>query len=79
MRYNTIRVFLFLENNQGLKLRQMNVTSAFLNGDLNKDIYMRQPEGYIDFHHPKFVCRLYKSIYGLKKAARLWNIGFDSF
>lgn len=79
VRYSTIRVLLSLAAILDLELHQMDVTTAFLNGDLDKDIYMKQPKGYIDLHHPNFVCKLRKSIYGLKQAARLWNIAFDSF
>ncbi|GJS38172.1 retrotransposon protein, putative, ty1-copia subclass [Tanacetum coccineum] len=55
----------------------MNVKTAFLNGYLDEDIYMVQPEGFVDPNHPKKVCKLQRSIYGLKQASRSWNKRFD--
>ena len=54
----------------------MDVKTTFLNGDLVKDVYMTQPKGFesIDSHK---ICKLQKSIYGLKQASRSWNIRFD--
>ena len=57
----------------------MDVKTALLNGDLENDIYMRQPEGYVDKDHPELVCKLNKSIYGLKQADRCWNLATDKF
>ncbi|GJY13674.1 retrotransposon protein, putative, ty1-copia subclass [Tanacetum coccineum] len=56
---------------------QMDVKTAFLNGYLDEDIYMVQPEGFIDPNHPRIVCKLQRSIYGLKQASRSWNKRFD--
>ncbi|GJT33875.1 putative RNA-directed DNA polymerase [Tanacetum coccineum] len=56
---------------------QMDVKTAFLNGYLDEDIYMVQPEGFIDPKHPRKVCKLQRSIYGLKQASRSWNKRFD--
>ncbi|GKE14443.1 retrotransposon protein, putative, ty1-copia subclass [Tanacetum coccineum] len=50
---------------------------TFLNGYLDEDIYMVQPEGFIDPKHPRKVCKLQRSIYGLKQASRSWNKRFD--
>ena len=55
----------------------MDVKTTFLNGNLEEDIYMRQPEGFIAGRNDSLVCKLQKSIYGLKKASRSWNIRFD--
>ncbi|GJU41167.1 retrotransposon protein, putative, ty1-copia subclass [Tanacetum coccineum] len=52
-------------------------TRAFLNGYLDEDIYMVQPEGFVDPNHPRKVCKLQRSIYGLKQASRSWNKRFD--
>ncbi|GJS72916.1 retrotransposon protein, putative, ty1-copia subclass [Tanacetum coccineum] len=53
------------------------VKTAFLNGFLEEEIYMEQPEGFIDPNHPSKVCKLQRSIYGLKQASRSWNKRFD--
>ena len=50
---------------------------AFLNGKLVEYIYMSHPEGFVDVKHPNRVCKLEKSIYGLKQASRRWNLCFD--
>ncbi|GJZ74943.1 retrotransposon protein, putative, ty1-copia subclass [Tanacetum coccineum] len=56
---------------------QMDIKTAFLNGYLDEDIYMVQPEGFVDPNHPKKVCKLQRSIYSLKQASRSWNKIFD--
>jgi hypothetical protein len=49
----------------------------FLNGNLTKDVYMTQPEGFVDPKHAGKICKLQKSIYGLKQASRNLNLRFD--
>ena len=68
----TLRIIMALAAVEDLELRSVDITSAFTNGDLDEEIYMRQPEG---FHvgSPNQVCRLRKSLYGLKQSARQWN------
>ena len=78
-RYSSIRTLLALANAQNLEVHQMDVKTAFLNGSIEHDIYMSQPEGFIDPDHPEYVCKLKKSIYGLKQSARCWNQTLDSF
>ncbi len=56
-----------------LKLHQIDVTTAFLNGELEEEVYMKQPQGFILEGQEKLVCRLNKSIYGLKQSPRCWN------
>jgi hypothetical protein len=58
------------------EIHQMDVKSAFLNGLLDKEIYMEQPQGFIDPDHPNKVCLLKKAIYGLKQALCAWNLQF---
>jgi hypothetical protein len=50
----------------------MDVTAAYLNGELHEELYLRQPEGFVDAQHPHLVYRLRKSLYGLKQAGRSW-------
>jgi hypothetical protein len=56
---------------------QMDVKIAFLNRNLDNDAYMIQPEGFVNPTNVGKVCKLQKSIYGLKQASRSWNIRFD--
>ena len=56
----------------------MDVKTAFLNGYLKEELYMMQPEGFVDPKGADKVCKLQRSIYGLVQASRSWNIRFDS-
>nr|GEW76700.1 retrotransposon protein, putative, Ty1-copia subclass [Tanacetum cinerariifolium] len=56
---------------------QMNVKTVFLNGYLNEEVYMKQPEGFVNPKYPNRVCKLKRSIYALKQASRQWNKQFD--
>lgn len=62
----TIRLVLSLAVMNNWCLRQIDVQNAFLHGNLNEEVYMKQPPGYIDQEFPKHVCKLDKAIYGLK-------------
>jgi len=55
----------------------MDIKTTFLNGNLSEDVYMTQPEGFVDLKNARKVCRLLKSIYGLKQASRSWNFRFN--
>jgi hypothetical protein len=62
-----------------LELEQLDVKTAFLHGELEEDIYMDQPEGFIVPGKEKYVYKLKRSLYGLKQSPRQWNKRFDSF
>src|SRR5215216_3497586 len=55
----------------------MDIKTAFLNGDIEEELYMVQPEGFVDPSDADKVCKLQRSIYGLKQASRSWNQHFD--
>ena len=55
----------------------MDVKTAFLNGKLEEEVYMTQPEGFLSKGNEHLVCKLLRTIYGLRQASRRWNIRFD--
>ena len=63
---------------RNLQVHQMDVKTAFLNGDLEEEIYMEQPEGFSAPGQEKKVYKLVKSLYGLKQAPKQWHKKFDS-
>nr|GEX62736.1 retrotransposon protein, putative, Ty1-copia subclass [Tanacetum cinerariifolium] len=72
-----IKILLAIAVFYDYEIWHMDVKTAFLNGHLSEDIYMMQPEGFLDPKHPNKVCKLQRSIYGLKQASRSWNKIFD--
>ncbi|GJR70439.1 retrotransposon protein, putative, ty1-copia subclass [Tanacetum coccineum] len=72
-----IRILISIAAYYDYEIWQMDIKTAFLNGYLDEDIYMVQPEGFVDPNHPRKVCKLQRSIYGLKQASRSWNKRFD--
>jgi len=73
---NTIRVLLSLAANQDWPLHQLDIKNAFLNGDLEQEVYMEIPPGLETSSNVNRVCKLKKSLYGLKQSPRAW---FDRF
>ena len=78
-RMTSIRSLLALANAHDLEVHQMDVRTAFLNGELEHEVYMEQPEGFEDSEHPDYVCKLKKGLYGLKQSARCWNSTLDKY
>jgi hypothetical protein len=76
-RLTTIRVLLSLAVSHGLLVHQMDVKTTFLNGELEEEIYMDQPEGFVVKGQEGIVCKLVKSLYGLKQAPKQWHDKFD--
>uniref|UniRef100_A0A6N2L229 Retrovirus-related Pol polyprotein from transposon TNT 1-94 n=1 Tax=Salix viminalis TaxID=40686 RepID=A0A6N2L229_SALVM len=74
---DSLRIVLALVAHYDLELHQMDVKTAFLNGELEEEIYMDQPEGFVATGTENLVCRLRKSIYRLKQASRQWYIKFN--
>ena len=77
-RINSIRMILAIAALKNLEIHQMDVKTAFLNGDLDEEIYMEQPEGFITPGKGNKVCKLVKSLYGLKQAPKKWHEKFDN-
>ncbi|KAJ9544590.1 hypothetical protein OSB04_024297 [Centaurea solstitialis] len=71
-RIEAIRIFLAYAAHKNIKVFQMDVKSAFLNGVLHEEVYIEQPEGFVDPDFPDHVCILDKALYGLKQAPRAW-------
>ena len=78
-RMPSLRALLAIAAAQDLELHQLDVTTAFLNGDLEEDIYMRQPPGFVAAgSQAKLVCKLNRSLYGLRQAGRAWYKKIDT-
>jgi hypothetical protein len=74
LRTETLRYLISYATAENLEIHNMDVETAFLNGDLEEEIYMEMPEGFED--NPGKVCKLNKTLYGLKQSAREWNMKF---
>nr|GEY38716.1 retrovirus-related Pol polyprotein from transposon TNT 1-94 [Tanacetum cinerariifolium] len=71
-RMEAIRIFLAYASHKSFTMFQMDVKTAFLHGTLKEDMYVCQPEGFIDADHPSHVYKLKKALYGLKQATRVY-------
>ena len=78
-RMEAIRILISFATFMGFKLYQMDVKSAFLNGDLKEEVYVKQPPGFEDAELPNHVFRLNKALYGLKQAPRAWYERLSKF
>ena len=74
----SVRIMLAIVAFYDYEIWQMDVKTAFLNGYLKEELYMMQPEGFIDPKGANKMCKLQRSIYGLVQASRSWNKRFDS-
>ena len=74
---NSLRIILTIVAHFDLELHQMDKRITFLNGDLVEDVYMSQPIGFEEVGKDHMICKLQKSIYGLKQASRQWFLKFD--
>ncbi|GJY81396.1 retrovirus-related pol polyprotein from transposon TNT 1-94 [Tanacetum coccineum] len=78
-RMEAIRIFLAYAAHKSFTVFQMDVKTAFLHGTLKEDVYVCQPEGFIDADHPSHVYKLKKALYGLKQAPRAWYDELSTF
>jgi hypothetical protein len=79
VRHTSIRAVLALVTHQNLELEQLDVKTAFLHGNLEEEIFMVQLEGFKQPGTKNLVCRLKKSLYGLKESPKQWYKKFDSY
>nr|GEU49838.1 hypothetical protein [Tanacetum cinerariifolium] len=78
-RMEAIRIFLAYVAHKSFSVFQMDMKTAFLHGSLKEDVYVCQPEGFIDVDHPSYVYKLKKVLYGLKQAPRAWYEELSTF
>nr|GEZ52257.1 hypothetical protein [Tanacetum cinerariifolium] len=78
-RMEAIRIFLPYAAHKSFLVFQMDVKTAFLHGSLKEDVYVCQPEGFIDADHPSHVYKLKKALYGLKQAPSAWSINPEKY
>nr|GEV52007.1 retrovirus-related Pol polyprotein from transposon TNT 1-94 [Tanacetum cinerariifolium] len=71
-RIEAIRIFIANAASRNMTVYQMDVKTAFLNGELKEEVYVSQPEGFVNPDHPTHVYHLKKALYGLKQAPRAW-------
>ena len=79
MKHTSIRVLLALVAQFNMELEQLDVKTAFLHGNLEETIYMEQPEGFREAGKEDYVCKLNRSLYGLKQSPRQLYKRFDSY
>jgi hypothetical protein len=75
----SLRALLSYGFSHNMIIHQMDVVTAFLNGELAEDIYMNQPEGFIAHGSEHLVCKLKRSLYGLRQSPRCWNLVLDDY
>nr|GEU32682.1 copia protein [Tanacetum cinerariifolium] len=78
-RMEAIEIFLAYDAHKSFTVFQMDVKTAFLHGTLKEDMYVCQPEGFIDVDHPSHVYKLKKALYGLKQAPKAWYDELSTF
>jgi hypothetical protein len=75
--FKSIQILLAIDAFHDYEIWQMDVKTAFLNGNIDEELYMMQPKGFVDPKDADKVCKLQRSIYELKQASRSWKLRFD--
>jgi hypothetical protein len=75
----TVRLVFSIAVSRNWKIHQLDIHNAFLNSVLTEEVYMKQPPGFVDSSLPSHVCRLHKTLYGLKQALRAWYTRLSDF
>ncbi|GJX44647.1 retrovirus-related pol polyprotein from transposon TNT 1-94 [Tanacetum coccineum] len=78
-RLEVVRIFIMYVARKSFPVCQMDIKTTFLNGPLKKEVYVNQPDGFVDPHHPDNVYCLKKALYGLKQALRVWYDELSNF
>ncbi|GJR13966.1 retrovirus-related pol polyprotein from transposon TNT 1-94 [Tanacetum coccineum] len=78
-RMEAVRIFIAYATHKSFPIYQMDVKTTFLNGPLKEEVYVAQPDGFVDPDHPEKVYRLRKALYGLKQAPRAWYDELSNF
>ncbi|GJX77599.1 retrovirus-related pol polyprotein from transposon TNT 1-94 [Tanacetum coccineum] len=78
-RLKAVRIFVSYVAHKSFPIYQMDIKTTFLNGPLKEEVYVAQPDGFVDPDHPKKVYRLMKALYGLKQAPRAWYDELSNF
>nr|GEX47817.1 hypothetical protein [Tanacetum cinerariifolium] len=78
-RLEAVWIFIAYAIQKCFLIYHMDVKMAFLNGPLKEEVYVAQPDGFVDLHHPEKVYRLWKALYGLKQASRAWYDELSNF
>lgn len=79
VKHDSLRIILSIAASLDLELHQLDIKTTFLYGDLEEELYVQQPEGFVKPGEENMVCRLHKPLYGLRQSPRSWNEKFDSF
>nr|GEW20677.1 retrovirus-related Pol polyprotein from transposon TNT 1-94 [Tanacetum cinerariifolium] len=78
-RIEAIHIFVVNAAHKNMTIYQMDIKTIFLNGELKEEVYVSQPEGFVDLDNPSHVYKLKKALYGLKQAPRAWHDMLSSF
>ena len=74
-----LRLMFSISASLNLELHHLDIETAFLHGDLEEEIYMEQPSHFVDPQFPNYVCKLHKSLYGLKQSPRMWHFKLHTY